>query len=125
MAPPAPKNTIASPSSVHKLEAAIFHTMAFTLSLEIYNDKITSSTKRSFLKVFNNVCKVKKKPINFEEVSRIKETVRKIAICETTSFAVFILNSAFTSKENYSRVTIDEACDAFNAVMIDIGYTKK
>ena len=73
MEPPAPKNTIASPSSIHKLEAAIFHTMAFTLSLEFYNDKITFSTKRSFLKVFNNVCKVKKKPINFEEVSRIKK----------------------------------------------------
>ena len=44
--------------------AAIIHSMAFNMSLDIKIDKVTIPTKKSFLKVLYNVCKVKKKNIN-------------------------------------------------------------
>ena len=50
---------------------------------------------------------------------------QKIAICETASNAVFVLNSSFTTKDNSFRVAIDEACEAFNKVLLDFGYTQK
>ena len=58
MAPPlVPKtqNEIIPSTKSHSLEAAIFHTIAIKLSLEINQNKITHSTRRSFLKVFYNV----------------------------------------------------------------------
>ena len=100
-------------TTAHSLKAAIFHTMAFKLSLEINSDQITSSTKRSFLKVLYNVCKIKKKNINFEQYARLHLDGPKIAICETASNAVFVVNSSFTTKDNYFRVAIDEAGEAF------------
>ena len=47
-------------SKVHSLKAAIFHTMAHKMSLEINKGNITIPTRRSFLKVFHNVCQIKK-----------------------------------------------------------------
>ena len=43
-----------------------------------------------------------------------------IAIIETTSDSVFFLNSALTTKDNNFRTAPDEACDAFNAVMLEM-----
>ena len=48
-------------SKVHRHKAAIFHTMANKLSLEINKNKITPKTIIAFLKVFNNVARIKKK----------------------------------------------------------------
>ena len=97
--------------------------MAYKFSLEINNDQITPSTKRSFLKVLYIVCKIKKKDINFEQ--RLHLDGPKIAICETASNAVFVLNSSFTTKDNYFTVAIDEACEAFTKVLLEFGYTQK
>ena len=97
--------------------------MAFKLSLEIYNDQITISTKRSFLKVLYNVCKVKKKKMNFEQNARLHLDGPKFAICETASNKVF-LNSSFTTKDEYFRVALAEACDAFNKMLLNFGYTQ-
>ena len=72
-----------------------------------------------------NVCKNKKKKINFEQYARLHLDGPKFAICETASNAVFVLNSSFTTKDNYFRVAIDEACDAFNKVLFEFGYTQK
>ena len=60
MAPPDSKTNIISSTTANSLKAAIFHTMALKLSHEINNDQITVSTKRTFLKVLYNVCKIKK-----------------------------------------------------------------
>ena len=65
------------------------------------------------------------KNINFEQYTRIHLDGPKIAICETASNAVFILNSSFTTKDNYFRTAIDEACEAFNKIMTEFGYTQK
>ena len=111
--------------TAHSLKAAIFLTWACKLSLEINNDQITPSTKRSFLKVLYNVCKIKKKNINSEHYARLKLDGPKIAICEAASNAVFVLNFSFTTKDNYFRVAIDEACVAFNKVLLEFGYTQK
>ena len=60
-----------SSTNANSLKAAIFHTMAFELSLEIKNDQIFIHTKRAFLKVLYNVCIIKKKHINFEQHARV------------------------------------------------------
>ena len=88
-------------SKVHSLKAAIFHTMAYKMSLEINKGDITLPTRRSFLKVLYNVCQIRKKDITFEQYYRIHVHGPKIAICEITSDTVFVLNSAFTAKDNF------------------------
>ena len=111
-------------SNVHSLKAAIFHTMAFKLSLEIHKNKITPKCLIDFLKVLYNVTQLKKK-ITFEQYSRIHLQGPKIAICETASNVVFVLNSSFNSKDQYFCTAFQEATDAFNNMLKDFGYTQK
>ena len=113
-----------SQSKVHSLKAAIFHTMAYKLSLEINKNKITPKTIIAFLKILYNVAQIKTKKITFEQYSRIHLAGPKIASCETASNAVFVLNSAFTSKDQYFKTAIQEAIIAFNNVLKDFGYTQ-
>ena len=112
-------------SKVHSLKAAIFHTMAYKLSLEINNNKITPKSLIAFLKVLYNVAQIKKKRITFEQYSRIHVAGPKIAICETASNVVFVLNSAFTSKDQYFQAALQEATNAFNEMLHSFGYTQK
>ena len=49
----------------------------------------------------------------------------KIAICETASNVVFVLNSAFTSKDHYFQAALHEATNAFNEMLHSFGYTQK
>ena len=81
-----------SHSKAHSLKAAIFHTMAYKLSLEINTNKITSKSLITFLKVLYNVAQIKKKRITFEKYSRLHVAGPKIAIRETASNVVFVLN---------------------------------
>ena len=113
-----------SQSKVHILKAAIFHTMAYKLSLEINKNKITPKTNIASLKVPYNVAQIKNKKITFEQYSRIHLAGPKIAICETASNAVFVLNSAFTSKDQYFHTAILEAIIVFNNIRKDFGYTQ-
>ena len=110
-------------SKVHSLKAATFHTMAYKMSLEINNGNVILPTRGSFLKVLYNVCHIKKKHINFEQYYRIHVEGPKIAVCETFSETVFVLNSAFTTKDNYFQTALDDAIDALNATLLDFGYT--
>ena len=114
----------ASQSKVHSLKAAIFHTMASKLSLEINKNKIAPKTIIAFLQVLYDVAQIKNKKITFEQYFRIHLAVPKIAICETASNAVFVLNSAFTSKDQYFHTAIQEAIIAFNNFLKDFGYTQ-
>ena len=98
--------------------------MAYKLSLEINKNKITPKTIIAFLKVLYNVAQIKTKKITFEQYSRIHLTGPKIAICETASNAVFVLNSAFTSKDQYFKTAIQEAILAFNNVLKNFGCTQ-
>ena len=86
---------------------------------------MTPKTLIAFLKVLYNVSHIKKKKITFEQYSRIHLTGPKIAICETASNVVFVLNSAFTTKDQYFRAAIQEATTAFNSMLQDFGYTQK
>ena len=114
-----------SHSKVHSLKAAIFHTMAYKLSLEINNNKITPKSLIAFLKILYKVAQIKKKRITFEQYSRIHVAGPKIAICETASKVVFVLNSAFTSKDRYFQAALQEATSAFNEMLHSFGYTQK
>ena len=111
-------------SKVHSLQAAIFHTMVYKLSLEINKNKITQKTLIAFLKVLYNISQIKKKKITFEQYSHLHLTGPKIAICETTSNVVFVLNSSFASKDQYFKAAIQEPILAFNNVLQDFGYTQ-
>ena len=66
----------------------------------------------------------RRKKITFEQYSRIHLAGPKIAICETASNAVFVLNSAFTSKDQYFHTAMQEAITAFNNILKDFGYTQ-
>ena len=112
-------------SKVHSLKAAIFHTMAFKLSLKINKNRITPKCLIAFLKVLYNVTQIKKKKTTFEQYSRIHLEGPKIAICETASNVVFVLISSFTSKDQYFRTALQEATDAFNNILKVFGYTQK
>ena len=98
--------------------------MAFKLSLEIIKNKVTPKPLIAFLKVLYNVTQIKKKKITFDQYSRIHLEGPKIAICETASNVVFVLNSSFTTKD-YFRTALQEATDAFNNMLQDFGYTQK
>ena len=111
-------------SNVPSLKAAIFHTMAFKLSLEINKNKITPKCHIAFLKVLYNVTQIEKKKITLEQYSQIHLRGPKIAICETASNVVFVLNSSFTSTDQYFRTALQEATDAFNNMLKDFGYTQ-
>ena len=99
--------------------------MAYKLSVEINNNKITPKSLIAFLKVLYNVAQIKTKHITFEQNSRIHVAGPKIAICETASNVVFVLNSAFTSKDQYFHAALKEATDAFNEMLQSFGYTQK
>ena len=60
-------NMSSSHSKAHSLKAAIFQTMAYKLSLEINNNKITPRPLVALLKVLYNVAQTKKKRITFEQ----------------------------------------------------------
>ena len=112
-------------SKVHSLKAAIFHNMAFKLSLEINKNKITPRSLIVFLKVLYNVTQIKKKKISFEQYSRIHVEGPKSGIRETASNVVFVLNSSFTTKDHYFLAAIQEATDAFDNMHKDFGYTQQ
>ena len=118
-------NMTSSHSKAHSLTAAIFHTMAYKLSLEMNNNKITPKSLIAFLKVLYNVAQIKKKRITIEQYSRLHVAGPKIAICETASNVVFVLNSAFTSKDQYFHAALQEAKDEFNGMIQSFGYTQK
>ena len=78
-------NMTSSQSKAQSLKAAIFHTMAYKLSLEINNNKITPKSLITFLKVLYHVTQIEKKRITFEQYSRIHVDEPKTAFCETAS----------------------------------------
>ena len=94
--------------------------MAFKLSLEINKIKITQKSLIALLKVLYNISKIKKKKITFEQYSRIHLDGPEIAICETASNVVFVLNPSFTSKDQ----DFQEAMTAFNNTIQDFGNTQ-
>ena len=112
-------------SKVHSLKATIFHTMAFKFSLEINKNKVTPKSFIAFLKVLYNVTQIKEKKVTFDQYSRIHLENPKIAICETASNVVFVLNSSFTTKDHYFRTALQEATDAFNNMLKDFSFTQK
>ena len=89
---------------------------------------MTLPTRRLFLKVLYNVCQIKKKHLSFEQNDRIHVESPEFAVCETFSTfseTVLVLNSAFTTKDNDFQVALDDTIDAFNATLLDFGYTQK
>ena len=125
MPPSSPENKIVSYAKVHYLKAAIFNTMAHKMSVEINKDAISNATKCSFLKILFNVCRIKQNNVNFEQYFRLHLAGTQFAICETVSDSVFVLSTPFSKNDQYFQVALEEAIDAFNAVLTDFGYKQK
>ena len=125
MAPPRDpkhKNKFLSNTNANSLNAAIFHTMAFKVSLEINNYTITATTKRPNLKVWYNNCKFKKN--KQKTVFSHSYGQSKIAICDTVSEPIIVLNSSFTTKDTYFRTAIQQSCTAFNSILLIFAIPK-
>ena len=111
-----------SQSKVQNLKAAIIQ---WLINFLLKSTRIKSpQDDYCFTQSSLQCCPDQDKKITFEQYSRIHLAGPKIAICETASNAVFILNSAFTSKEQYFKTDIQEAILAFNNVLKDFGYTQ-
>ena len=67
-----------SHSKVHSLKAAIFHTMAYKLSLEINNNKITPKSLIAFLKVLYNVFQIKKNTLHLNNIQGFMSPDQKL-----------------------------------------------
>ena len=67
-----------SHSKVHSLKAAIFHTMAYKLSLEINNNKITPKSLIAFLKVLYNVAQIKKNTLHLNNIQGFMSPDQKL-----------------------------------------------
>ena len=65
-------------SKVYSLKAAIFHTMAFKLSLESNKNKITPMSLVAFLKVLYNVTQIKKKKSHLNSIRAFILMARKL-----------------------------------------------
>ena len=102
----------------NSLKAAIFLTMSFKFSLEINNFyKKVLLQKRLFLK--SSIMSVASRKRTF----RIHVDGPKLAVCETASDS-FVINFSFPSKNTFFHHALEEARDAFNATMLDVGYTQ-
>ena len=86
---------------------------------------MTPKSLIAFLKVLYNITHIKKKNDTFERYSRLHLNGPKIANRETASNVVFVLNSSFTTKDQYFRAAIQKAIAAFNNMLQDCGYTQK
>ena len=94
--------------------------------LDINKKNITQKSLIAFLKFLYIINNIKTKKITFEQYSRLHFDGPKIAICEMRSNVVFVLNSSFTTKDQYFRAAIQEAITAFNNMLQDfVGYTQK
>ena len=80
--------------------------------------------KKAFINVLHNICQTKMNSISFERYSRIHMDGPKIAACETACDSVFVINTSFASKDAYFLHALAEACDAFNAAMLEFSYTQ-
>ena len=103
------------PSSGHSLSN--FRLKVITKNLKFYKTFIPQSAL--------NICRIKKKHINVEQYDRLRLDDQKMAICETTSDALLIIDTSFTTKDHYFKHALSEACEAFNATMKDFAYTQR
>ena len=90
-----------SQSKVHILKAAIFHTMAYKLSLEINKNKITPKTIIAFLKVLYNVAQIKTKKsllnstLDFIWLAKNHNLRNCIKCCFRFEFCIYIKRPIF------------------------------
>ena len=47
------------------------------------------------------------------------------SLCARPLQKQFLSNSEFTTKDNYFQTALDDAIDAFNATLLDFGYTQQ
>ena len=119
-------NQTVSPYNPHSLKAAILKTIALKLGNESNHGTISPSTRQAFFKIMYNVFLLPSKKIPFEQYYRLHVSGPKIAICEIKSNNVFVLtHTSFDQNNFYFLHAVQEAVDAFNAVLKDFGFFSK
>ena len=118
-------NTITS-YNAHSLKAAIFKTLALKIGNELNIGTIAHSTRRAFFKIMYNIFLLSSKKIPFVQYYRLHISGHTIAICETQSSNVFVLaQKSFDQNQFYFLHAVQEAVDAFKAVLHDFGFFQK
>ena len=119
-------NTTVSLYNPHSLKAAIFKTLALKIGNELNNGTIAPSTRQAFFKSMYNSFLLTSKKIPFEQYYRLHVSGPTIAICETKSNNVFVLtHTSFDQNIFYFLHAVQEAVDAFNAVLRDFVFFSK
>ena len=112
--------------NAHSLKAAICKTLALKIGNEINNDTIAPSTRRAFFKILYNIFLLSSKKIPFEQYYRLPVWRPRIAICETNSSNVFVIDrSSFEQNIFYFLRAVQEVLDAFSSVLNDFGFSQK
>ena len=115
-------NTVSSYNPL-SLKVAIFKTLALKNGNELDDGTISPSTRQAFFKIMYNVFLLSSKTIPFEQYYRLHVSGPTIAICETKSNNVFVLTqTSFDQKYFCFLHVVQEAVDAFNAVLNDFGF---
>ena len=105
------------------------HTPSTTVTSSFYQNhwKSTKTKSRTLLVVPSS--KLSTKFLKLAKKAFILNGIHvegpQIAICETISDNIFVLNSQFSQKDPYLHATLQEAIDAFNNVLGDFGCHKK
>ena len=105
------KTKFLSSTNANSLKAAIFHTMAFELSLEIKNDQTFIHTKRAYLKVLYNVCIIKKKHINFEQHARVhidrpKKRLVRLYLAQSSYSTLHLQSNTFIFALHWTKLVM-------------------
>ena len=83
-------------------------------------NKILHPTRRSFLKVLYNISQIgKKTQHSIRTIIPSTYSRTKNRYLRNSSVAVFVIDSSYTQKGHYFRAALQEATDAFNAVLRD------
>ena len=108
-----------SQSKVHSLKAAIFHTMAYKLSLEINKNKITPKTIIAFLKVLYNVAQIKTKKtllnstLAFIWLAQNRNLRGCIQCCFRFEFCIYIKRPIFQNCHTRSNPSLQKRSQRF------------
>ena len=119
-------NQTVSSFNEHSLKAPIFKILALKIGNEINNSTIAPSIRRSFFKILFNLFLLSSKKIPFEQYYCLRVSGPRIAICETNTSNVFVIDrTSFEQSNFYFLHAIQEAMDAFKSVLNDFGLSRK
>ena len=119
-------NQTVSSFNAHSLRAEIVKTLSLNFGNDINNGTIAPSTRRAFFKRLHNIFFLYSKKILYEQYYRLHISGLPIAICQTNSSNLFVIDrTSFEQNNFYFLHALQEAVNAFNSVLHDFGFSQK